>query len=205
MPEVIVAGEVEKYYQEHYLLRFDSKAHSLKFVDEAMAMPEKVGDYVRLYFNSGRRAIYEEWQFLQWKNGELEEVASWHDETPYNDPDSPFIIVGVKREGRLSKYILENQEVSVWTVTDEGRPSVTVRFRWPKDSPPDGDYAENAWLFQKFTGLPLALFSDRSDVSADHLVFPGQVEVKGSGAVAGLLRAAPSAPESPSSPSPKSQ
>jgi len=206
VPEVIVAGVVDKYFQEHYLLRFDPKAHSLKFVAEAMGMPEKAGDYVRLYYNSGRRAIYEEWQFLKWNNGDLEEVASWHGETPYNDPESPFTIVEGMRDGKLLEYRLEeNLDSSVWTITTEGQPPITVRFIWPKGSPTDGGYAEDAWFFQKLTDLPLALFPDRSDVPADHLVFPGQVEVKGSGAVADLLRAAPAAPESPAPPSAKAR
>ena len=63
IPEVIIAGDVAKYYQEHYLLRFDSKTHRLILLESAMRKPMLVGGYVRLYFNSGRRAIYEEWRF----------------------------------------------------------------------------------------------------------------------------------------------
>jgi hypothetical protein len=78
--EVIVAGEVDKYFQENYLLRFSRKTHDLKLVATAMNKPEVVDKYVRLYFDSGRRSIYTEWQFLKWKGDELIPVASWHDE-----------------------------------------------------------------------------------------------------------------------------
>ena len=149
--------------------------------------------------------LSQEWQFLEWKNGDLEEVASWHDEVPYNDPESSFIVIEASKNGKLLRYELQNQEESTWIVTSEGQPSATVRFIWPKASPSDGYGAEVAWFFPKLTGLHLALFPADSDMPADHLVFPGKVEVKGSGAVADLLRAASPSPESPATPSAKSQ
>lgn len=82
-PGVTVAGDVEKYFQVYYLLRFRTRTHSLDFVAKAVGEPEVAGSGVRLHFNSGHRAISQEWQFLHWSDGELLRKTTWRDEVAY--------------------------------------------------------------------------------------------------------------------------
>jgi hypothetical protein len=99
VPEVIIAGEVWRYYQQHYLLCFNPKTHSLRLLQDAMAKPELVDGYLRLYFNSGHRAIFGEWHFLRWSGEEFIPKVSWHAESPYNNVDPDFVRAEISGPG----------------------------------------------------------------------------------------------------------
>jgi len=91
---VIMAGEVWRYYQSFYLLRFDPKTRSLQLLADAMGKPEFHDGLWRLYFNSGHRSVFEEWVFAKYVDGKLKKTASWHDGSPDRPgelPAHPFI------------------------------------------------------------------------------------------------------------------
>jgi hypothetical protein len=167
VPEVVIAGPVSKYFQENYLLRFSRKTHALRLVASAMRKPEVVDRYVRLYFNSGRRAIYEEWQFLKWKGDELIPVASWHDEVGYGTND-PTFSEGERRDRHGKSEILRvgygkgmEYEVDAYELTRDEKPFGRMRVEWKDEknrSSINSDEIEKAWLFEKITALPRALY-----------------------------------------------
>ena len=173
IPEVIVAGEVDRYFQQNYLFCFSSKANGLRLAATAMAKPETAGEYVRLYFNSGRRAIYEEWQFLKWDGDELVPVASWHDEDGYGT-DDPTFSKGERtdRDGKSEVicvlYGKGQCNTDSYELTRDGKPFGRMRLKWKDETKlpfVDSDQIEKAWLFEKITGLPRRLYPSRGSVS----------------------------------------
>lgn len=168
VPEVIVAGEVWRYYQQHYLLRFNPKAHGLRLLQDAMAKPELVGGYLRLYFNSGHQAIFEEWHFLRWSGEEFIPKVSWHAESPYNNVDPSFVKAEISGpDGKAEKLLItrgaeqEFDHDSIHVITRDGNDYGEVHFSWREsltNSPVENwDKMEEAWLFEKLTGLPRKL------------------------------------------------
>lgn len=91
VPELIVAGSVDRNFQEHYLYQFSPKTNTLNLLEYAMRKPERIGDYVRLYFDSGRLSEFRRWEFLKWKNEKLVRVASWHSEVDRHEMDPSFV------------------------------------------------------------------------------------------------------------------
>jgi hypothetical protein len=163
VPEVIVAGEVNKYFQEFYLLRFVPETHGLALLESSMGRPEHVGKYVRLYSNSGRRAIFEEYAFMRWSGDKLILKASWHDETPYNGIAPSFEEAEVAdNDGTVKKYRITDAEDGTYSVTKNEKPYASLSIAWNK--PPNEQMGENtdeiekAWLFEKITGLPRNLY-----------------------------------------------
>ena len=166
-PEVVIAGEVDRYFQGYYLLRFSPKDRMLHPIEWMMAKPDRCGPYVRLYSSSSPRSIWTEHQYSRWKGDNLVLVASWHDEVPYNENEGgPFIEAEIaKADGKPEKYRIINTEnnsdhETSYAVTCDGKPYAEITFIWPK--PPayeDNPYEiENAWLFSKLTGLPRDCF-----------------------------------------------
>lgn len=170
VPEVVVAGEVGKYYQAHYLFRFQSKEQRLVLVASAMAEPTFAGGLVRLDQNSGRRAIWGESGFHQWQGDKLIQKASWHDEVPYNNVDAPFVLAtrmtsdGKNLEFRLEGVESEAESESAYQITREGRLFAKVTFKWPKPlidlvgETYNAFDSEYAYLFEKLSGLPRSLY-----------------------------------------------
>lgn len=166
-PEVVVSGEVDKYFQEFYLFSFSLEKKNLQFVGVSRAIPEKTGPFVCLYDNSGRRAIWGEWTYYRWKNSGLSEVASWHDETPYYGPENPFIDVQVfDKTGKVENFRITDAEddgppeQTSRVITRDGTPYATVTFVLKSPHTPGSYPFENshvlqyAWLFHHLTGLP---------------------------------------------------
>lgn len=181
-PEVLVAGEVDKYFQAYYLLHFDASERVLRAKAWSMGPPERVGEFVRLYSNSGRRAIYENWEFCRWSGADLRTVATWHEEVPYNNVDPPFVEVTVPLESgreevfRVAETDLQAhpdadgrspmglapwpespfEEISV--VTTERQPFAKLRIVWKPWAWDDRIFGvpavKEAWLFERLTGLP---------------------------------------------------
>lgn len=200
VPEVIVAGEVEKYYQENYLLRFARKTHALQLVATAMGKPEVRERYVRLYFNSGRRAIYEEWQFLIWKGDLLVPVASWHNEVGYGTHDPTFSEGqrtgpgGDSETIRVGYGIGQEYDAASYELTRNGKPFGRMRVTWKdekKRTSLNSDWIEKAWLFEKITRLPRRLYpSDEDSSSVPRLEDFASVTVEGNIEAAKLFSAA---------------
>jgi hypothetical protein len=162
-PELIVAGETDRSFQDHYLLRFSQKTKMLNLVASAMSRPEVVGSYVRLYFKSPRRAIYEEWQFFKWKGDDLQPVASWHDEVGYGQNDPTFAEGERIKEGGKSETTRVQYGTGLeyngdgYELTRDQKPFGKMRVTWkdPKNlNSMNSDEIEKAWLFEKITGLP---------------------------------------------------
>lgn len=168
--EVILATDVHKHVQEHFILRWNARTKSLTFAGSSMSKPMQDGGYVILYSNSGRRAIWEEWEFCQWEGDKLIERASWHDETPYNAPEEPFMLATrINDQGVESEYMVKTQgsdsdKDSVYQITYQDRPLARLTFKWSRslvDVTADGydpSSEESAYLFEKLTGLPRKLY-----------------------------------------------
>jgi hypothetical protein len=171
VPEVIVGGEVEKYYQEHYVLRFSARSHALELVASAMSEPDVVEDYVRLYRNSGRRSIWEEWQFLKWVGDDLVSTASWHDEVAYGAEDLTFSEGERVTDSGKTEVILiifgkgVEHDLGAYQLTRDGRTFGRMEVKWKDEYnlPPDADEIQSAWLFEKTTGLPRRFYPGRED------------------------------------------
>lgn len=174
VPEVVFAGVVAKYFQENFVLRFDPKRKKLDMVGWAMARPERREDYVVLYTSSGRRAIWEEWEYCQWEGGALRPVASWHEEVGYGQNDPTFsegkrfaadgtattvrVLYGEGNESGESPYVLSK----------DGKPFGTMQIAWKDEenlSTATAE-AEAAWIFEKTTGLPRRLYPAREKSGA---------------------------------------
>lgn len=171
VPEVVIAGEVDRYFQGNYPLRFLPKTRELKLVAYAMAKPERVEDYVRLEFDSGRRAIWSEWEFCQWAGDELRSVASWHSEVGYGESD-PTFVDGMRMDSNGKPVTIRvllghgpEFAVDAYEVSRNGLPFGTMRVGWrdPENLPQDADDIEGAWLFEKITGLPRRLYPGREN------------------------------------------
>ena len=170
VPEVILSAEVNKYYQQHFVFRWNAKTKSLACVAGSMAKPVAEGGYVILHSNSGRRAIWGEWSFCRWDGDRLVEKASWHDEVPYNGPEEPFKIAKrVNADGTTVEFELKDPESdsdtdSVYRITRQEKPFAKVTFKWSRTYQavtadgydPSGE--ETAYLFEKLTGLPRKLY-----------------------------------------------
>jgi hypothetical protein len=167
VPEVVVAGEVSKYFQTRYLMCYRPESHGLALVADSMGMPERAGKYVRLYTNSGHRSIWEEWSFSEWEGGKLVEKVSWHAEAPYNDIDPPFreaVLLGGKSPVtfRVTEEDSEVVNADAYVVTRNGQPfaRVVVMAKPGEQDLVNGGTAEDAWFFEKLTGLKRDMFPD---------------------------------------------
>ncbi len=181
VPEVLVAGEVDKYFKSTYLLKYAPKIHGLDLLEWTMNKPEQTGKYVLLYNNSGGRAIWEEWTFCQWVEGKLVERAMWHSEVPYTDPEQDFILAeATGKDGKVEKFRItstdsENEGEHAYTITRDDQPFAKLAVVWRhsdmQNQDPRSDEFETAWLFEKLTGLSRKLCPDRRDLKK-----PGKFE-----------------------------
>lgn len=166
-PEVIVASDVDKYFQDFYLFSFLPREKSLQPLGASMAPPERVGKYIRFYDQSPRRAIWEEWTYYEWENSALSEVASWHDEVPYYESQEPLVIVRTfnkaTQPGTFSitqVNIDDSPSETSYAIASNGQHYATVTFTLKHPATPGSYPFENshalqyAWLFHHLTGLP---------------------------------------------------
>lgn len=167
IPEVIMAGEIWKYYQVFHLLRFDPKTRSLQLLASAMDKPELCDGYVRLYYNSGHRSIFEEWMYAKLIHGKLKEIASWHNGTPYNEGDDEGLRASaLNPQGRLEEFRIDDAATSTsehcFRIKGTGVRRATVCFPPKKVTFPEGQALidlETPWLFHHLTGLPADLLA----------------------------------------------
>ncbi len=168
VPEAVIAGGVEKYFQENYMLRFIPETENLKIVAYAMARPVTIGNYVRLYSDSGRRAIWSQWDYCKWEGADLIHVASWHSETGYDQNDPTFIEgMRVDPDGQpvtIRVFYGHGQEIEneSYELTRNGIPFGKMRIHWknPEHLPANSFEMEAMWLFEKITGLPPSLYPE---------------------------------------------
>jgi hypothetical protein len=167
VPEVILAGEVWRDYQNYYILHFDPKTHSIQMLAAAMGKPEFCDGYIRLYYNSGHRSIFEEWDFLKLSGSNIKEVASWHDGAPYNPGDDEGLRAeALNDQGQLEEFEIDDVEgktsastYEIWRRgTGKGIKVATVAFS-KKDIKDtrydlDSEKMEKVWLFHHITDLP---------------------------------------------------
>lgn len=169
VPELILAGEVEKYFQSYYLLRFVPNTHALVLVAESSAEPTLQGEHVRLYSNSGRLAIYEQWNFLKWSGDRLVPVASWHDEVGYGTEDPTYseaerVYEDGKHEVIRIQYVTgQEYDGDEYKLTKDEKPFGSMRIEWRTEDRAHQDEIEKAWLFERTTGLPRKLYPQRED------------------------------------------
>ena len=168
VPEVLVAGEVGKYFTSSFLLKYVPNTHGLELLGWTKKRPEIAGEYVRFYEDSGHQAIWQEWTFLQWKEGKLVERATWHSEAPYNNIDPGFNNVRVTgADGKLEKFratMGNSEEGNAWSylVEKNRKPFAKIRVNWmPEKSRDNEDLMKGAWLFEKLTGLAREDFPER--------------------------------------------
>ncbi len=170
IPKVVVAGEVGKYHQDHYLLHFDPKKHRLLKVAAAMVEPEYVEGWVRLYDKSSNKATWEEWTYLQWENNKFVTKASWYEEVPYNEGEEEFLLVTHHdNQGKTTTYkVAYDVEASsvkqrIFAITRDKKPFAHISIKWGEKliQPMLSYFPEYTYLFERLTGLPRKLFPER--------------------------------------------
>ena len=169
IPEVVMAGEIWKYYQVFHLLRFDPKTRSLQLLASAMDKPELCDGYVRLYFDSGHRSIFEEWTFAKLIHRKLKEIASWHNGAPYNEGDDEGLRASALNErGQMEDFRIDDvgglPDKNCFRIKGAGTHIATVCFSQKKGTDPESgspDDLETPWLFHHLTGLPTDLLARR--------------------------------------------
>jgi len=160
VPEVLVACDVERYYQDYALLRFDAKARQLHLLAESQNPPKMAGSFVRVYRSSGRHLDYEEWTFLHWSHGRLHRALTWHESTAFDH----FTLCALEQpDGTTVEYELTQVRAmpegrTAFDITRASQPYVHVELTWrdPEVSSVTLDAREAIfpWLFERITGLP---------------------------------------------------
>ncbi|EDY20504.1 hypothetical protein CfE428DRAFT_1701 [Chthoniobacter flavus Ellin428] len=189
---LVMAGQVWRYWQEHFLFRFDSEKNLLVPLEQAMRRPRLIHGWLRLYYNSGHRSIYEEWHFARWNGRRFTQKISWHSESPYNNVDPPFTeVVLTDRDGGEIEYRIVEGEMGsdrqlVYEITRDGEAFARLSFEWPK---PIGvvDGTAEIYMFKKLTHLPSSMFPDTQPFPRKPLTHFQTVRVTGSGEAVKML------------------
>jgi hypothetical protein len=162
-PEVIVSGEMSKYHQARYVMKYDKQSHKLDLLTFSWDMPARVGDYLRIYDASGNKAVWEEWRFYGWKDDKLVERAMWHSESPYNNVDPAFYLASTTGpDGKLESFRFTMPEGPLaLDISRNDEPFGKVTCGWlPGKSEENDDLMTGAWIFEKVTGLPREYFPE---------------------------------------------
>jgi hypothetical protein len=186
IPEVIMAGDVSRYYQDYYLLRFDPKTKSHDMLAQAMGKPELHDGYIRLYYNSGHRAIFEEWDFAKIVDGKMKEFGSWHDGEPYNPGDDEGPRVEALTPSRKMKlFKIDGDTEDHFSLTCDDKKVATIDFSRKTtqqvQSQIEYDALEDAWIFRHLTGLPRDLFPDYKNGPVPPFSLYLSVSIRGDG------------------------
>jgi hypothetical protein len=173
-PEVIVSGEKSKYFQTRYVMKFDKKSRGLDLLTCSCERPLKVGSCLRIDDRSPNKAIWSEWTFLEWKDGKLKDKAMWHSESPYNDEDPPFILArSTGEDGTIENFHVKPDGGEAWDyeIWKEEKLFAKLKINWkPKyrldnGTVPEYSYKmEEAWIFEKLTGLAREDYPDYDEV-----------------------------------------
>ncbi len=172
-PEVIVSGEKTKYHQARYVMKYDKESHGLDLLTYSMRKPEKVGRYVQIYDSLGNKSPRQEWTFMEWMDGRLEERAVWHPGSQLVDGLPAFTLLDVTREGgRRQRYRIDSAEGSgedrdVYTISESGRRVGTATVEWQPGKKGRAGYElqVGAWFFEKLAGMPREYFPETMSYS----------------------------------------
>src|SRR5262249_26156623 len=114
--------------------------------------------------------------FCRWEGDALKPVASWHSESGYNQNDPTF------SEG--TRYTQGGESTSIrvlcmhgtdsdgdgynYELTRDSKPFGKMHVVWKDESnyPTESHMSEDAWLFEKTTGLPRRLFPGQDNASS---------------------------------------
>jgi hypothetical protein len=164
-----------------------------------MAMPETKGKYLVLYRNSGRRSIWGEWEYLEWRGRELVSKANWRDESPYNQDEPPFVEATLSGRGRESVYKITDGETDAETelpfvITKGGKPFAKVTVLWPRSRAglleKDPHNMALAWLFERITTLPRDYYPAEKAKKPDRLELHAATRVEGTKEALQMFKAA---------------
>lgn len=199
VPELVVTGEVWKYWQEYHIMRFNSKTGRLNLSADAMEEPEYRDGWVVLPFGSGHRAIYRGCSYCQWDGCKLVEKARWQD--GINEDDSPeYDTQELQEVSRLGadgkttrfqvKHFADQESKPVFRrliISRDGLPFAEVEITWT----PDSRDALKRFLFTRLTGLPLKLFPEVDHEPHRKLEDIAKIRVKGQSDAVRLLAPKP--------------
>jgi len=162
-PLVIIVGEIWKYWQEHFIARFDPVTESLFLLEETKTA-EPVGGYLRLYEDSGHRATFQAYDFRIWNGKKLVQKAYWYDgdETGENPT---LKATAYDNDGRkLGNYLIERnlEDDNSYKITRNGRSYANVTIKRSDVRGKDSEFAE-VYFFEKLTGLPRKLYPFKED------------------------------------------
>jgi len=176
--EVIVSGEMAKYRQARYVMKYDKKSRKLDLLTYSWDMPVKVGDYLRIYDASGNKAVWEQWRFYGWKDDQLVERATWHSESSYDNVDPAFYLTsttGPDGKSESFRFTMTHGPLAL-DISRNDEPFGKVTCGWlTGKSDENDDLMIGAWIFEKVTGLPREYFPE------------GRLRLEGDGAKLGRL------------------
>ena len=191
-PEMIVVGDVWKYWQEHYIMHFDAGSQRLMMVGECMSAEFQDG-WVILPYDSGHRSVYWGRKFMQWSGGNLIQKARWQEGVNEHDTDE-FIDGCIEEVSRLTstgeteEFVIkhysgsEDADHSPKIVVFKGQSVyATLDIRWTGKL--DERYRhgfESRYLFEKLTGLPSKLCSTELRTKTSRLEDLATITVEGS-------------------------
>lgn len=168
--EVIVVGGISKYYQEHYVFHFDPATRTLQLVGDSMDLPYYSGDYLVLPYDSGRRAVYNGWRFLQWDHGKWNFKARWQDGV-YEGSDERFLDGSVYEatgifDGKEKDFVIHSLADDgarfLVAVDDNTEATVAITEKQPRDlnatEALELDVSIRAYFFRKLANLKEEVF-----------------------------------------------
>jgi hypothetical protein len=191
VPELVIAGDVWKYWQEHFIMRFNAKTGVLDLSSEAMEAPFLKDDWVVLPFNSGHRAVYDGDSYCKWEGMKLVEKARWqsgineNDKVEY-DPGKLLKFSLLEDRGITTQYEVkflaadDNASDVVNAVISKGeRQFAKIEITWKKEFKNDErkDILLEQFIFLRLTKLPKTLFPDCERVTQLKLEDKAQVRV----------------------------
>lgn len=156
-PLAIVVGNIWKYWQENFIFRYNPKTSSLNLLEETKR-PIQDGNYLRLTSDSGHRATFVAYKWCKWTGEKLLPKAYWYfgiDEDEENQILKAETYDG--RGNRKAQYVIQCNQSNIYEITREGKPFAKVTITRP-NPPSTGDESEEAYLFEKLTGLPRKLY-----------------------------------------------
>jgi hypothetical protein len=166
-PLAVMVGMIWKYWQEHYLAKYDSASRSLILIAEDKD-PTPVGGYLRLHGDSGHRAVYSDWTFCRWTGERLIPKGFWYDGMDRAETQSELHAASYDNQGKeMADYSITTPEPNkpsedIYSISvNDHAPYATVKILWQKTIDPDTEgMAAGAYLFEKLTGLPRDLFPE---------------------------------------------
>lgn len=193
VPELVIAGDVWKYWQEHFIMRFDAKTGLLDLSSKAMEAPFFKNDWIVLPFHSGHRSIYSGYSYCKWVGTKLVENARWQSGINENDkaecdPDKLLKFSQLEDGGNSTQYEVkflasedDASDVARALISKNGQQYAKIEVTWGNDSKTNEfrDLLVEQWIYLRLTKLPKTLFPDFETVKHLNLKEAAQVRVTG--------------------------